>query len=426
MVSSFGTRTAPLKWDAAAWRHFPDSPADARFLEELQRLRKPPSNLSFQKYMDCVRIGALRAYRNQYCAEKAQVAQAFWNQMQKKVPPLMLSDDIPRLLQDVQGMPTSAAPLAAAAWQNAMIDTMRIAQRNRPIYRLPSHTQQILLSVRSWERLNATDPPLGTNQAAPWLRAYIAIRLAAAQSSVSFNPALLDQWNTELGSHCAEDVTTIASHLCRNPESFDSAVLREASFQALAHLGEDAISVADVATVLAVGGAALDIAPAWAPRIVPPLDACVMEYSLRCPDAPLLVALSDMGWRNDDVRAHWHHLSESTRRVQAETALHYLLEHAQELHCFPDEEATFWRFMEQELRALRPWGPELVKKVALGIPAMECCKSIALGLDPDMEIVQTMGEPWLPSWRQMLVHRDMPVDTVSPEVFADYQTGMSQ
>lgn len=425
-TSSFGTCATPLKWDAAAWRHFPDSPSDARFLDALEALRKPPANLNLKKYVDCVRIGALRAYRSSNLAMKAQISQAFWSQVQKKIPALVLSDDIPTLLPDVQGMPTSAAPLAAADWQNALLDAMRVAQRSRPIYRLPSPAQQMLLAMRSWERLNTTEPPLGIEQAPPWLRVYVAMRLAATQSSASLNPALLAQWDIELGLHSAKDVASIASHLCRDPESFNSAMLREASFRSLAHLGKNAESVAEVVAALAVGGAALDNAPVWAERIAPSLDTCVMEYSRRFSESPLLVAmLNNRGWNSDGACSHWHHLAQSTRRAQAELALDYLLEHAQEPHCFPDEDATFWRFMEQELRALRPWNHDLVEKVAQTLPAMVCCKSIAVGLDPDMEIVQTMGGPWLASWRQLRSQKHLSMDVVEPELFAEYQTGIS-
>lgn len=419
MASSFGKRGSALKWDAAAWRHFPDSAGDARFLEELQALRKPPANLGIAKYMDCVRAGALRAYRCKDPLMQEQASHAFWSSLQDKNAPAVLSGDIPALLKSLQEVSTMVAPLDAARWQHGMLETMRIAQRDRPIYRLNTPMQQTLHAMRAWEQNNPTKPPLGTDGAPSWLQAYIAVRLGSGRSNALDTTGLLNRWKDGLQELDAADVVAVAQHLCRDAQVANNPTLREMALLSLGCVADGTQSVEDVCGLFLMAGKILDDAPQEAFDVVQRMHDCVHVYTERFAPAPLLMMLAGR-WESDNVLDRWHHLSEPTRREQALKALDFVLECRDQQHMLPGENTVVWRFMEQELRRLRPWDDTLIARVAQGLPPLECCRSIALGLDPDMEMVEAMGEPWLAAWRQLLAHKTTPVEPVAVNDFSDY------
>lgn len=414
MNSSFSVSRSALKWDPDSWRHYPDSAGDARFLEELQRLRSPPSNLDERKYMECIAQGIRRQTRAGFSISHENSRQ-FWDMVNAKPFQGFQRDRVETTLRALNAMPSSASPMGAVTWGTHVRNALDKAQRGRAFFTLPGEIDLWFSALKPWTRVgNALAEQPDLTGTPPWVQKY-GIFLRDFEAMGSTVESATQDFLVQLHNETSQQALNIAQRFSRSDMVNTHPAFHEAALQMLVMLS-DAPRLSETAALFVLGSTLLGASSASNARLVSALQSLVPNIPSR--SQPFLLATFSSHWDCEDLQKLWSHFPVGMRREQASLVLDRACKTGFYQGLEADDARTWgapfiglsdtgWEAIEKEIGALRPWPLERMRDVALNIPDTQWGLRLATALDPSVEIIHALvGDSWQDTWLQRL---DTPV-----------------
>lgn len=423
MNSSFGVLRSSLKWDPDVWRHYPDSEDDARFIEQLKRLRAPPSNLGAVKYMHCIAQGIRRQHRAGFFASQAQSA-AFWDAVNAKPLVYVQRDDVPLVAVALKGMPSCASPVGAIAWAMHICNELDKAQRGRAFTTLPKPVDLWFSALQPWTKIgNALQKQPNLSGAPSWVQAYgtfLHTFEAGGTDAQRATEKFLEQLRQETG----QEALDIAQRFVRQNLVGTHPAFHDAACGMLELLAASP-RLSETPALFGLAGKLVESSPKCAARMVAALQPLVPSIPNRVGKSFLLETVATY-WNRDDFYRVWHHFPLDIRREHASLVLDRICKAGVYANAAPpdsmepllDMQDSVWETIEQEIVALRPWPEEKMRQVALNMPATPWGVHLSTALDPRVEVVHGLvGDAWSSAWLQCIDAKIPQSEDIVGEVF---------